>query len=159
MTTAAEEDFVGLADDLDGVIPDDFVDNTYLCELTDIDITKGNDGRRWLVIKWEVVEDGDYYGEELGPEIYWMFNKNEYEKADPDDRKKMKQARRKRIARLESLGVPRDKFAEFDMQQLQGIKAYLTVQVRPRSDKPGNNVWINKVELADSALDSNPLAI
>lgn len=154
--TMSDDDFIGFSDDLDGVIPDSLKDNTYLSELAKCEHTTGHDGRRWLVLKWEVIEEGDFFGEEIGPEMYQVFSKEDFENATPDEQKKLKKVRRNRIARLESLGVPRDRLKEFKPEDLQGLQAYVTVLVRPNQNGPGQSHWIKEVVLETSVKTSIP---
>lgn len=152
--TMSDTDFVGFADDIGDLIPDSIPDNTYLCELTDIsNVTKKENDTHWLIIKFTVIEEGDFYGEELGPEVYRVFSAAEYKNADNEGKAKLRKIRRKRLSRLESLGVPRDKLAEFDPEDLRGMKVHVSVRVRPRDGGQGENFWIDKVLPADSVGD------
>lgn len=144
----SDEEFAGLGDDLDGVIPDKLVDDTYLCRLSNR-LFEGKDGRRWWALSWSVEDEGPYYHEEIR-EMFQIFSRAEFESADPDEQVKMREGRRRRFARLESLGVPRERFGSVSIQELDDIMAYLTVQVRPKTKGTGDNVFVNGVELANS---------
>ena len=150
----SESAFEGFADDLDDIIPDRIPDDVYKCKLEEISVAqKAANEPRWLIIKWVIIEEGDFYGEEIGPEIFRVFNKDEFEKANPDEKAKLRKTRRDRLARLESLGVSKDKLAETDPNDLKGLEAFVTVKVRSNKDGKYQH-WISNVELASSVEDN-----
>lgn len=152
----SDEDFESLADDLEGLVPERLVDNTYLCKITKSEIIKAKkDGRRYHIIEWFVLNEGIYYGEDIS-EMYRVANRSEFQESDADGCRDIKNARRKRLSRLEDLGYKTDleSLKSMKPEDLVGIRAYLTVSVRPQKEGSGWNTWINGVELATSVMDT-----
>lgn len=154
MSDVDVEDF-GLADDLDGVVPERLVDNTYRCKITKSEIIKSKkDEKRYHILEWMVIQNGPYYGEDI-TEMYRVASKAEFASEDGDGQKAIKDARRKRIQRLESLGFKTDmeSLRTTKPEDLLDTEAFLTISVRPKKNADGWNVWINSVELATSVGD------
>jgi hypothetical protein len=151
--TTDADDFAGFADDLDDTIPDNLVDNAYLCDLDEVKKVIGADKRRWVTFKWIIVEEGNFEGEEI-TEMYQRFTKLNFEEADAKERNRIRKIRRNLRARLESLGVPKEKLAETNPEDLEGLQAYVTINVRPKADSNEMNVWVKNVELNTSAGDA-----
>lgn len=150
----SDEEFAGFGDDLDDIIPDTIVDDTYLCKLTN-KIFTGKNGRKWWALDFTIEDEGPYYHEVIR-EMYWLFSRAEYETADVEEQVKMRDGvngRKRRNARLESLGVPRSKFNEVSPEDLDGNMYMVTVTVRPKTNGTGYNVFIQNVEPANSVAD------
>lgn len=144
-------------DDLDGVVPDQFVDDTYLAMVKEASIiTSNKDKKRYFLLKWLVKSPEAYAGEEL-TDMYRVASAAELENASDEDKTRIRDARRKRTERLLQLGVPRDEVNSVadDLDSLKGIEAYLTVNVRPKKDNSGDNIWINNVVLASMVEESD----
>ncbi len=128
--------------------PEKVPDGTYLCKL--IEFTKFTSNKTNVVygaIKWEIVDEGDFMGEEITE--MWRFATNaEYNAADADEKQKIRRARVARNERLRSLGVKDVK--KVDTEALLGIMAHLEVKV--------NDTYLNvkKLSLVDS-VDSSDL--
>ncbi len=149
----SDEEFEDFSDDLEGVVPELLADDTYLCEITEATRnTSKKDGRQWANIEWTVLEGP--YAEETFSEVYRVATKEEYEAADPKERKDIREARQKRRDRLVSLGVSQDELNTVKLSDILGIKAYVTVRVRPRTKGTGYNVWVDNVEVATSVTQS-----
>lgn len=144
-------------DDLDGIVPDHLVDDVYKCQVSEASIVKSKkDGRRWFIIKWEVVEPDKYAGWDLS-DVFQVANSAEYEAADAKNKTNIRHDRDGRNKRLMQLGIPRDQLNKVgaDPDALVGILAYLTVTTRPKKDiAAGYNVWINNVQLTSSVDES-----
>lgn len=160
-------------DDLDGVVPDELVDDTYLCEITKADLVTSKkptaflwvDGEkvfnRWFILNWQILEPELFSGFEPLADVYRVASQKEMQAAEVKERGEISSARRKRNARLEQLGVPRSEFNNIaaHLDTLLGIKAYLTVSVRPKKEGPGFNIWINNVTLATAVDESSLLDV
>lgn len=147
-------------DDLDGLVPDQLQDDTYLCEITKAEIvtSKKAGNKRWFILNWQIIEPEIFSGWEPLADVYRVATRGEFEAADIKEKQDITKARRKRNERLMQIGVPREELNRIGgtLDNLIGIRAYLTVQVRPKNDGSGDNIWINTVKLA-SAVDETSL--
>jgi hypothetical protein len=151
----SDEDFDSFADDLEDVVPDALVTDTYLCNLEEVKRIKAASGDKFNVFEWEVIQEGAYEGETFS-EMFRHATLAEYQAADKKGQRDIREARRKFQSRLLTLGVPGDQFATMKPSSLIGLKAHVTLDVKPRSTG-GFSVWIKGLELADLTKETTEL--
>jgi hypothetical protein len=151
----SDEDFDSFADDLDGVIPDELVTDTYLCNLEAVKRIKAASGDSFNVFEWEIIQEGAYEGETFS-EMFRHADLAEYQATDKQNQRTIREARRKFQTRLMTLGVPGDKLATTKPSSLVGLKAHVTLNVKPRPDG-GSFVNVKGLELADLTKETTEL--
>lgn len=152
----SDEEFNDFSDDLGDVIPDALVTDTYLCNLEEVKRITAKDDVKYNVFEWEVIQEGAYEGETFS-EMYRHATLAEYTAADKQTQRDIREARRKFQARLISLGVPENEMSTVKPSSLVGIKAHVTVNVKPRTKGPGFSIWVQGLELADLTKETSEL--
>ena len=77
----SDEDFDSFADDLEDVVPDALITDTYLCNLEEVKRIKAASGDKFNVFEWEVIQEGAYEGETFS-EMFRYATLAEYQAAD-----------------------------------------------------------------------------
>jgi hypothetical protein len=152
----SDEEFDSFSDDLGDVIPDALVTDTYLCNLEEVKRIEAKDKVKYNVFEWEVIQEGVYEGETFS-EMYRHATLAEYSIADKKEQREIREARRKFQARLISLGVPENEMGTVKPSSLVGLKAHVTVNVKPRTKGPGFSIWVQGVEVADLSKETTEL--
>lgn len=152
----SDEEFDSFDDGLDSVMPDALVTDTYLSNLEAVKRIKAKDEKQYNVFEWEVIQDGPSEGETFS-EMYRHATLDEYQKCDKAEQREIREARRKFQARLLSLGVSGDELAKVKPSSLVGIKAYVTLNVKPRTKGTGMSIWVDKLEIADLSKETTEL--
>lgn len=153
----SDEEFDSFGDDLADVIPDALITDTYLSQLEELKlITSKENAKKYYVFEWEVIQEGSYEGETFS-EMYRKATLEEYQKAEKKEQREIREARRKFLARLISLGVPENEIATVKPSSLVGKMAHVTVTVKPRTKGPGFAIWVQSVELADLTKETTEL--
>jgi hypothetical protein len=150
----SDADFEGFLEDLSNLIPD-LRDGTYECEITKAEYTDGRDGRRWAVLGYEVIEDGPFIHEEIGPELFRVFTGEEFETASDEEKKTLKRNYRNFVVRMENLGFARNRIPT-DLSPLVGKKCILKVRIREGADGK-KSYWVDSAVPASSV--ANPVGL